>query len=114
MRNGTKNGSLKKITAETRKVEQVLMEHFREHARGFPPAAYRYNPASIRVRVVSRRFKGMDRVDRADLVYPILEKNLSDDTWWDIGLVLLLTPEEIEESPGNQEFEHPSPPPVRR
>ena len=100
MRNGTRNGRLKKITAETRKVEQVLLEHFPEYPRGYPPAAYRYNPASIRVRVVCQRFKGMNRTERADLVYPVLEKNLSEDTWWDIGLVLLLTPEEIEESPG--------------
>jgi hypothetical protein len=51
----------------------------------------------------------MDRVDRAELVYPILQKNLPEDTWQDITLVLLLTPEEIEDSLGNREFERPTP-----
>jgi stress-induced morphogen len=99
--NNKQNDKLKKRTAETRRVEHVLLEHFPEHPRKYPPAAYRYNAASIRVRVISRRFKGMDRVDRADLVYPILERHLPEKTWWDLSLVLLLTPDEVGESPGN-------------
>ena len=108
------NGELKARTEETKNVEKVLREYFPEYPRRYPPSAYRYNPASIRVRVVSKRFKGMNRCERADLVYPILARNLCADTWWDIGLVLLLTPDEIEESPGNEEFERPTPPPKRR
>ena len=99
----------KKKTAETKQIERLLLEHFPDHPAEFPPEAYRYNPASIRVRVVSDRFRGMDRVERADLVYPILEQNLPEDTWQDIMLILLFTPDELGDSPANLEFEKPTP-----
>ena len=98
-----------KRTAETKKIEQLLLKHFPDHPSEYPPSAYRYNPASIRVRVVSDRFNGMDRVDRSDLVYPILKNNLAEDTWQDIMLIILLTPEELEDSVANREFEKPTP-----
>ena len=101
-----------KKTAETRKIEKLLLEHFPDHPRGYPPSAYRYNPASIRVRVVSPRFAGKTRGQRADMVYPILKDNLPEDLWLDIMIVLLLTPEEVEDSMGNYEFKHPAPSPV--
>lgn len=47
-----------------------------------------------------------------DMVYPVLEQNLSQDIWDDIIFIVLLAPEEVEDSPANFEFEHPSPPPV--
>ncbi|MBI1900034.1 MAG: BolA/IbaG family iron-sulfur metabolism protein [Planctomycetia bacterium] len=98
-----------KRTAETKKIEKLLLKHFPDHPQEYPPSAYRYNPASIRVRVVSDRFDGMDRVERSDLVYPILKNNLSEDTWQDIMLIILLTPKELEDSVANREFEKPTP-----
>jgi stress-induced morphogen len=98
-----------KQTAETKKIEKVLLEHFPDHAPEYPPSAYSYLPHAIRVRVVSHRFGGMSRGQRADIVYPILRQNLPEDTWLDITMVLLLAPDEVEESLGNREFEYPSP-----
>lgn len=96
-------------TPETRLIDKLLRAHFPEYPAGYPPMAYRYNSASIRVRVVSEAFVGMDRVDRSDVVYPILEKNLPRDTWEDITIILLLAPDELEDSLMNFEFERPTP-----
>ena len=101
----------KQKTTETRKIEKLLREHFPDHPPEFPPKAYRYNPASIRVRVVSERFSGKDLVERSELVYPILEKNLPEETWQDVTVILLLPPEEVEDSFMNREFEKPTPSP---
>lgn len=97
------------ITNETRRIEELLQEHFPDHPDRYPPMAYRYNPASIRVRVVSDRFTGLDRVERSELVYPLLQKNLPEETWQDIMVILLLAPDEVDDSPTNFEFEHPTP-----
>src|SRR5438874_9375043 len=98
-----------KRTAETKRIEKLLLKHFPDHAPEYPPAAYRYNSASIRVRVISDRFVGMDRGQRADIVYPILKEYLPEDTWLDIMMILLLTPDEVGESSANFVFEHPTP-----
>lgn len=99
----------KQKTAETRKIEKLMREHFPDHPPEFPPEAYRYNPASIRVRLVSDRFSGKDLVERSEMVYPLLQQNLPEETWQDITVVLLLPPEEVEESLMNREFEKPTP-----
>lgn len=99
----------KQKTAETKKIEALLRKHFPDYPDDFPPQSYRYNSASIRVRVVSSEFAGKDRVERSELVYPILEKNLPEETWQDITMILLLTPDEVDESLTNFEFEKPTP-----
>jgi stress-induced morphogen len=96
-----------KKTSETRKIENLLLQHFPDYPEGYPPSAYRYNPGSIRVRVVSNRFSGKELGERDDLVYPILKKNLPEGTWQDITIILLLAPEELKDSLANLEFEHP-------
>src|SRR5437868_1464922 len=96
-------------TVETKRIEKLLLKHFPDHPEEYPPATYRYNPASIRVRVVSDRFERKDRVERSEMVYPILKENLPENTWQDITLILLMSPAEVEESSMNREFEHPSP-----
>jgi stress-induced morphogen len=93
---------------ETEAVERVLREHFPDYPAKYPPSVYRYNPAAIRVRVVSKLFEGMDHVERNDLIYPILEKNLPEDTWQDITQILLFAPKELKFSAANFEFEHPT------
>ena len=58
-----------KRTDETRHVEDVLRE------AGFDQVdAYRYNPASIRVRVIDRRFEGLSPEQRDALVEPHLDE----------------------------------------
>ena len=54
-------------TDETRLVESVL-----RHAGFGVVDAYRYNSASIRVRVVDERFYGLTQPKRADLLEPAL------------------------------------------
>ncbi|MBI3822794.1 MAG: BolA/IbaG family iron-sulfur metabolism protein [Planctomycetes bacterium] len=96
-------------TAETRKIEKMLNEYFPDRPGDFAPSAYRYNPASIRVRVVSDRFAGKNRVERSQMVYSLLKNNLPEETWQDITLIVLLTPDEVSESLMNMEFENPTP-----
>lgn len=96
-------------TAETKKVEKILREQIRDFPPEYPPEAYRYNSACIRVRVVSPLFQDMDLSERAKLVYPILKKGLPEETWWDITMVLLFSPDEMEDSIANREFESPTP-----
>jgi stress-induced morphogen len=101
-------------TPETRKIENLLRKQFPDYPPKHPPAAYRYNPASIRVRVVSNRFSGMTHLQSYDLVNAILEKHLPEETRGDIMLVLTFPPEEVGDSLANFEFEHPHPRPAKR
>jgi hypothetical protein len=80
--------------------------------------AYRYNSASIRVRVIDRRFEGRSIADRDAMVEPHLEQ-LPERPQADIMNLFTFAPSEIEatpETPGtlrefllNMEFEDPSP-----
>ena len=99
-----------KRTDETRLVEEVL------RTAGFDQAdAYRYNSASIRVRVVDQRFEGLAPEDRDGMVEPVLEK-LPERTQADIITLFTFAPSELQQSPTtlrewmlNMEFEDPSP-----
>jgi len=92
-------------TDESRHVEEVLREHFEA------ADAYRYNPASLRVRITDSRFRGKSREERDDLVEPVLA-TLDEDTQADIMNIVLLYPNEVDESfqarINNEEFENPS------
>lgn len=92
-------------TEDSRKVEDLLRRHFQS------ADAYRYNSASLRVRVIDPSFKGLSREERDDRVEPMLAQ-LDDTTQADIMNLVLLYPEEVEGSfrafISNQEFEHPS------
>lgn len=69
--------------------------------------AYRYNPASIRVRIIDPDFKGMNKSERFEAVNPIIE-GLPEEVQSDVMLLVLLTPQECKESMANQEFENPT------
>lgn len=99
-----------KRTEESNSVEQLLRE------AGFEQVdAYRYNSASIRVRVVDSRFEKLSISKR----HTMLNKHLSrlpEETERDIVSLLLLSPSELadpEKNDGvgqeNAEFERPSP-----
>lgn len=99
-----------KRTAETRQVEEKLRE------AGFEQVdAYRYNPASIRVRVIDARFEGLATEERDAQIEPYLQQ-LPDATQADIISLLSLAPSELELTPAtfrrfflNREFDDPSP-----
>ncbi len=99
-----------KRTGETRKVEQVLTD------AGFKTVdAYRYNSASIRVRVIDKQFEGMPTEKRDAIVEPYLA-NLPEQTQADIINLFTFAPSELIQTPKtlraflmNTEFEEPSP-----
>ena len=100
----------KKRTNETRQVEEVLKK------AGFDQVdAYRYNPASIRIRVIDPRFEELPIEERDAMVEPILEQ-LPERTQADIISLYTFAPSELQQTPKtlrqfllNTEFEEPSP-----
>ena len=100
-----------KRTDESRMVEDALRRG------GFAQAdAYRYNLASIRVRVIDSRFEGLSFNQRVTMIEPCLEQ-LPDRTYGDIITLFLFTPADIAQSretawefATNGEFEEASPP----
>lgn len=99
-----------KRTDETREVENLLRE------AGFAKVdAYRYNVASIRVRVIDPRFERMSREQRDAMVEPHLAR-LPERTQADIMTLFTFAPSELQQPPKmlrefllNTEFEDPSP-----
>jgi hypothetical protein len=93
-------------TDETRLVEDVLRQEFPR------TDAYRYNSASIRVRIVDPRFAGKSIEARDAMVEPLLEQ-LPEETESDIMNLLTMTPDELTPTSrkffANLEFEDPSP-----
>jgi hypothetical protein len=76
-----------KKTEETRLIEDTLRKEFRD------VEAYRYNSASIRVRVIDPRFAGKTIGERDAMVDPFLNQ-LPEETQSEILLLLTLTPDE--------------------
>jgi stress-induced morphogen len=93
-----------RITRETKNIEKLLKQHFPDHPKDYPPIAYRYNPVSIRVRLVHKSFDGKSLWDRDQMVLPIIE-TLPEKTQADLILMLLLSPSEARRRVGYQEFE---------
>ena len=98
-----------KRTDETRMVENLLRQHFEQ------ADAYRYNSASIRVRVIDSRFEKMSREQRDGMVEPVLDQ-LPPETQRDIVTLFTFAPSELTQTPKtfrelmqNTEFVDPSP-----
>jgi hypothetical protein len=96
-------------TPESRNVEEILRR------AGFQNVdAYRYNSASIRVRVIDERFEGLSSDKRDSLIEPHLNL-LPERTQADIMTLLTFAPSELEKTPRssrvlmNVEFDDPSP-----
>ena len=94
-----------KVTKQTKQVENLVDEHFPNCPRDLP-RAYRYNPASIRVRIVDPRFKDKNRSEREKMVMAIV-RTLPEETRQELTVLLLLTPDELADSLMNRQFEHP-------
>ncbi len=69
---------------------------------------YRYNPVSVRVRIIDPHFKKFDKVDQYEIVWRYLNE-LSEETQSDISTLILLAPDETKKSYSNLEFEDPLP-----
>jgi stress-induced morphogen len=72
--------------------------------------AYRFNSASIRVRVIDPRFEGKSNEERDEMVEPLL-RQLPESIQADIMNLLTMTPDEVNHSVqkrfANLEFEDP-------
>src|SRR5262245_30257022 len=93
----------------TRELEAILREHY---IPAHPEARldiYRYNSASIRIRVIDPVFKGVGLTQRDDEIWRILKKHASGDALSQISYVLLLAPDETTTSATNREFDNPTP-----
>jgi len=98
-----------KRTPETRMIEDLLGKHFDQ------ADSYRYNSASIRVRVIDSQFEGLSREKRDGLVEQYLG-TLPIETQRDIVTLFTFSPSEVNHTPAtlrefllNTEFEDPSP-----
>ena len=91
-------------TDETRQVEELLGGHFQT------VNAYRYNSASIRVRVIDERFESKTLAEREAMVMPLVMK-LPKRIREDILMLIMLAPRELDapnvQSLTNIEFEQP-------
>jgi hypothetical protein len=94
----------RKKTDETRKIEALFRKEFPQ------TEAYRFNSASIRVRVIDDRFEGKSIAEREAMVLPLFKK-LPKKTRDDVLLLLTLAPSEQgtsnSQSLMNLEFEQP-------
>jgi len=89
-------------TDETKQIEDAIRQ-------AFPDVhAYRYNSASIRVRVIDERFRDKSKAERERMVDPVVAQ-LPDEIQSDITVLLLLAPQETTTSLMNLEFERPTP-----
>lgn len=102
-------GRNKVLDATSRKIRGLLREFYLPNHPDAEVEVYRYNSASIRVRIVAPHFADVPRSQRDKEVWPVLKKHLPDDTLSQISLLLLLSPPERAGSLMNQEFEEPSP-----
>lgn len=75
---------------------------------GAEAALYRQNSASIRLRVIDRRFEGMTRSRRHADIWDFLSARVPEETLSDVSLVLALPPGELKTSLMNLEFEDPT------
>jgi stress-induced morphogen len=90
-----------------RKIVNVLEQYDERH----PTAQieiYRHNSVSVRIRIVSSEFKGMNRVQREEEVWALLNE-LPEETLAELSLLLLLTPQETKSSLASREFDDPIP-----
>jgi hypothetical protein len=90
-------------------IEEVLRRHYLPDHPGARIDVYRYNSASIRIRIIDAVYKGMDLTERDAEVWDVLQRHLSEDTFSQISLLLLLAPSEAKSSLMNLEFENPTP-----
>jgi hypothetical protein len=99
----------KKQDRTTRKLEAILREHFLPKHPEAQLDVYRYNSASIRIRVVDPEYAKKDLTERDDEIWEVLKKYVDRDTKSQISLILLFAPEELAWSSINREFENPTP-----
>ncbi|MDB5327491.1 MAG: hypothetical protein JWM57_3060 [Phycisphaerales bacterium] len=88
---------------------KAALDAYEDAHPGAEATLYRHNPASIRLRVIDRRFEGMTKSRRHADVWDYLAARVPEDTLADVSLVLTVAPAELGVSFANFEFESPVP-----
>lgn len=89
-------------------IKEALDVYEAEHP-GAEATLYRQNSASIRLRVIDRRFEAMTKSRRHADVWEFLAHRVPEDVVSDVSLVLTVAPAELGTSFANFEFDHPVP-----
>jgi stress-induced morphogen len=97
----------KRIDDATQQIKELLADRYLPAHPQADIEVYRYNPVSIRIRIVDTDFEGKSIPQRSRAVWKLL-KALPEDVRADISVCLLITPNEQSSSPMNLEFEKPS------
>ncbi len=88
-------------------VVRALERHQAQHPHA-EIEVYRQNSVSIRLRIVNPEFSGVNRAERHDIIWRVLE-GLPEEVQSQLSLLLPLTPEETSTSVANFEFDNPIP-----
>jgi hypothetical protein len=104
MASSEKNGDF-----AVRRILEILEKEYKPLRPRARIDAYRYNLACVNVRVVDDEFAGKDIADRAEPIWVLFRKHLPSEVRRDIGLLVCFTPEEIETSLVNRDFEEGMP-----
>jgi hypothetical protein len=95
--------------AVVRKIESTLKRYYVPDHPKAQIKVYRYNPGSVRVRIIDPDFAGQSLTDRDSGVWDLMEKRLTEDEYGEVNLLLLLAPGEEKTSLMNLEFDNPNP-----
>jgi hypothetical protein len=101
----------KRTTKPDRVVQRIADTLNRYYLPVHPGAridVYRYNPGSVRVRIIDPDFAGQSLTDRDNGVWQLLETKLPEE-YGEVNVLLLLAPGEEKTSLMNLEFENPTP-----
>jgi stress-induced morphogen len=100
---GTSDGGLQSVA-------EALANYAAQHENA-DIVVYRHNAVSVRIRIVDPDFEGITKAKRHDIVWDVV-KDLPEEQQSEISLLLLLTPDEVERSFANDDFDHPIPSPL--
>lgn len=86
---------------------EALARYKADHPRA-KIKVYRQNSVSLRARIIDPDFAGIDRGQRHETIWRLIE-TLPEETQSQLSVLLLLTPEEAKRSFANLDFDDPIP-----
>jgi stress-induced morphogen len=98
----------KREDKQVRDIRAILRRDYGAQHPGAKIDVYRYNSASIRIRIIDSAFAGKTIPEREEMVWPILE-GLPERTQSEITVLLVVTPGESKHSMMSMEFDDPTP-----
>jgi stress-induced morphogen len=99
----------KKQDRDSKQLAKILREYYIPAHPNATLDVYRYNSASIRLRVIDPDFAGTSLIERDDEIWAVMRERLPEDIISQLTVILLVTPTEAKKSIMNEEFEHPTP-----